>query len=930
MDFQKIIRESVSEGIVLLRNENTLPFKKNETISIFGRCQINYYKCGTGSGGSVNVPFTVNLLDGFENLKKEGFETPKLNEELIEIYKNWISEHPFDVGNGEWASEPWCQVEMELSDSVLKMAKEKSEKAIFVIGRTAGEDKDNKAEKGSYYLTDLEYENVKKLCQTFESVTIILNVGNIIDLSWIDNPELNGKIKAILFSWQGGMQGGQGCADILCGKKSPSGKLTDSIAFKLEDYASTKNFGSADDEIYEEDIFVGYRYFSTFAKDKVQFPFGFGLSYTKFEITSAEYEFDSEKITVNATVKNIGNFEGKEVVQIYAKCPQGKLGKSERSLCGFAKTENLKPNEAQNIKIEFSIKDLASYDDSGITGFEFCYVLEDGTYEFLIGNDSTTQTKIKPKNNEFVVEKTKILEKLSQCCAPKKAFNRIKVGSKKANGTFEIESESTPLNKINLEERIKQNLPIELKSKSEDKNIKFIDVKKDKSFLKSFVASLSENELFTLVRGEGMMSRKVTAGIASAFGGISEALHDKEIPAVGCADGPSGIRMDNGKEATLIPIGTLLACTWNPKLVEDLATELGAEMCEKNVDILLGPGCNIHRNPLNGRNFEYFSEDPLLSGIMASSICLGLAKNGAIATIKHFALNNQESHRRTENSVVSERAIREIYLKPFEIAVKKGNARSIMTSYNAINGIKAASNYDLNSSILRKEWGFTGLVMTDWWAGMNDCVKGGDSTGRNISYMIRARNDVYMIVSNETADKGGFGDNMEKALEEGTLTKAELQLCAEDILSFITETMSAKKELRPLRNEIFIHNKIDSIPENAKIVNFSEGIESKDLEKDIYFKVEETDTYSVFGGFIKDGKDTLSQSITNVLINDEACGSFECRSTDNKVVKAIAVRLTLNPGIYKLNLEHAKAGITVVFLTIVKEKGSWITQGMFE
>ena len=218
----------------------------------------------------------------------------------------------------------------------------------------------------------------------------------------------------------------------------------------------------------------------------------------------------------------------------------------------------------------------------------------------------------------------------------------------------------------------------------------------------------------TIVRGEGMMSRKVTAGIASAFGGVSEALHEKKMPAIGCCDGPSGIRLDNGKPATLVPIGTLLACTWNPEIVVGLYEELGKEMVSKNIDVLLGPGCNIHRNPLNGRNFEYFSEDPLVTGVMSVAVCRGLEKAGTFGTIKHFALNNQEEHRRTENSCASERAIREIYLKPFEIAIKEGGAKSVMTSYNGVNGHKSASNFDLNTIVLRNEWKFDGMVMTDW------------------------------------------------------------------------------------------------------------------------------------------------------------------------------------------------------------------------
>lgn len=935
MDFQALIRESAVQGIVLLKNEeNMLPLRGSDSLSVFGRCQINYYKSGTGSGGSVHVPFSVNLLEGFENLKKEGFKIPDLNHELIKIYTDWIKDHPFDSGNGEWASEPWCQVEMEVSDELAKSAAEKSKKAIVLIGRTAGEDQDNRAEEGSFYLTKLERENLRRICAHFEQVCVVLNVSNIIDTSWMEADEFSGHIKALLYSWQGGMQGGQACADILCGKKSPGGKLADTIACKLEDYPSTKNFGSAEDEVYEEDIFVGYRYFSTFAKEKVRFPFGFGLSYTTFRQEVKKYDFNKENLFLEVEVTNLGRLTGADVVQIYGEPPQGKLGKAARILCAFAKTKELEPCESETVRISFPIKNLASYDDSGESGNIYSYVLEEGVYSLYLGRDSLHGEKILSKNgrvadgSEFTVEKTMSLEKLSQCCAPQKEFFRFKAVGQKSGGEFELGSEKVPLSQENLGEKIKANLPEELAPSSQ--KIHFSDVVKNPALADEFVASLSDTELMTLVRGEGMMSRKVTAGLASAFGGISRSLHDRGIPAVACSDGPSGIRMDNGKEASLVPIGTLLACTWNPALVEDLYEALAKEMISKNIDVLLGPGCNIHRSPLNGRNFEYYSEDPLLSGKMAAAMCRGLARSGAIGTVKHFALNNQESHRRTENSVVSERALREIYLRPFEIAVKEGNARAVMTAYNGVNGHKSASNYDLNTSILRKEWGFTGLVMTDWWAAMNDCEKGGEASGRNMSYMIRARNDIYMVVVNDTAESGGFGDNLPEALKDGSLTRAELQLCAKDIILFITETYAAHLPLRPLKSEITLSTSLDSIPDGVKIYAPEEYALASALLDTMYFAVPETATYELFGGFSKDGGDTLSQSITNVLINGEPVGSFECRSTNGVTMYSVAVQLVLKKGVYKINLEHTKPGILVQCLCLRRERLSPISSGAYE
>ena len=928
MDKFEILRKAAARGIVLLRNEkNTLPFEESDNVAVFGRCQFDYYKSGTGSGGSVHVPFSVNFIEGMNNLKKESFPIPSLNEELVKIYSDWLKEHPFDAGQGAWAGEPWSQVEMELSEELVKKASQKSNKALFIVGRTAGEDQDNSAEEGSFLLTQTERKNIGLICSHFEKVVIIFNTSNIMDLAWIDDTAFKSHITGLLFSWQGGMMGGQGLADILCGKENPSGKLPDTIAYKIEDYPSTKNFGRKDFLLYEEDIYVGYRYFTTFAKSKVQFPFGFGLSYTKFEISGTSYTFTDSKINVKAKVSNTGFRKGSEVLQVYAECPQGKLGKASRVLCAFAKTKELAPGESQELELSFPVERFASYDDSGVTGFPYSYLLEEGPYNFYAGSDSFECKKIPSSGEAFSVKKTYVLEKLSQCCAPNREFSRIKPGKLGADGSFMEESETVPLSKVDIAQRIKESTPKEIPCQKT--GITFSDVIADKSRVNEFIGNLSDNELMTLVRGEGMMSRKVTAGIASAFGGLSDELHARNVPAVGCSDGPSGIRMDNGTKAILLPIGTSLASSWDSELVEEVYEVLGNELKENKIDLLLGPGCNIHRNPLNGRNFEYYSEDPLLSGIMTSAACKGLARAGAIGTIKHFALNNQEKNRRNVDSVASERAIREIYLKPFEIAIKEGNARSVMTAYNTVNGFKAASYFDLNTSILRKEWGFTGVVMTDWWATMNDCVKGGNSDAYQFSEMLKARNDLYMVCVNDTADKGGFGDNLEESLKNGSLSKAQLQLCAKDILLFITETFAAKTPLRPLRNEVLLESNIESVPEGANLLTDRPAF-AEDLSSTVYFKVEKGGEYRIYGSFRKDGGDTLSQSITNLLINDKPVGSFECRSTGGKKSFAVAAFVNFKPGIYKVDLEHTKPGIEVMELGLWPDMESPITTHFFE
>ena len=930
-DFYEKITQAASDGAVLVKNEGeTLPLLAMERVAVFGRCQIDYYKSGTGSGGSVHVPFSINLIDGFAKMKENGENVPEIDAEVLKTYRDWIAENPFDSGNGEWASEPWFQKEMPLTDDFVRAAAARSSKALFVVGRTAGEDQDNRAEKGSYYLTDEEMHCLSLLTAHFERVAVVLNVPNIIDLSWAENPEFKNKITAVIFTWQGGMTGGLGAARVLSGAVNPSGRLSDTVAKSLEDYPSTRNFGSETDEIYQEDIFVGYRYFSTFegAQKSVLYPFGYGLSYTTFEQNAAFSEKDGI-FTVTADIKNTGKTKGRDVVQIYAECPQGALGKAKRVLCAFQKTPEIEPNESVSLSISFSQNEIASFDDSGKSGFAHSYVLEAGDYHFFAGKNAADAPEIFGKNGElFRVEKTIALKQYSECLASEKPFSRFAAGKKCADGFFELSEEVSPASKISIAEKMRAARPAEI-AFTGDKGIKFADIVSDKSRIKPFVAQLTDTELAALVRGEGMMSRKVATGIASAFGGLSVRLHDHfGIPAAGCSDGPSGIRRDNGLEASLVPIGTLLACTWDTALVEDIYEGVGEEMAERNIDVLLGPGCNIHRNVLNGRNFEYFSEDPLLSGKMAAAVLRGLRRKGAEGTIKHFALNNQETHRRTENSVASARAIREIYLRPFEIAVKEGGAKSIMTSYNAVNGHWSASNFELCTKILREEWGFSGMVMTDWWASMNDCENGGKPSVRNLSQMVKARNDIYMVVSNDTAETGGFGDDLESTLKEDSTFRAYLQQCVCDILGFTAETLAAKNPLRPLKNEIRIKNPLKTIPANAKIYAIGEKIViDQNSSAPVYFSVQSAGNYNVSGFFCKDGGDSVSQSITNVLINAQSCGSFECRSTGGKFMQSNAAQLWLDEGVYSLALEHTKAGITVRDMVVLSDGASPVTAG---
>lgn len=761
-NYAKLAREAAAEGAVLLRNENkALPLKEGEKISVFGRIQFDYYKSGAGSGGMVNTKYVVGILDALKE------ETLTLNEELEQTYREWLKSHPFDYGNG-WAQDPWSQEEMPLDDDLVKRAAQQSDAAVVIIGRTAGEDRDARNEKGSYQLADIERDMLDKVCKAFDRVIVVLNAGYIIDMNWVNDYQP----QAVLYTWQGGMEGGHAAADVLMGRMNPCGKLADTIAYSIEDYPSTSNFGGENGNFYAEDIYVGYRYFETFAKEKVQYPFGYGLSYTTFCVTCEDVEMTEEGCGLLVRVENTGDTAGKEVVQIYMNAPQGNLGKPLRSLVAFGKTKCLRPGEVQELTLTVTKESMASYDDSGVTGYKSCYVLEEGSYEFYVGTDVRSAYLAWT----LELEETAVVAQCTEALAPVEAFDRMKPQLQE-DGSMELLWEAVPVRTYSIRERIQADQTPEIPYTG-DQGYKLADVCDGNINMETFVAQFTEEDLCCIVRGEGMCSPKVTPGTAAAFGGVTDSLKEKGIPCGCCADGPSGIRMDCGTNAFSLPNGTCLACSFNESLSEELYRFEGAELRKNRIDILLGPGINLHRNPLNGRNFEYFSEDPLLTGKMAAAQLRGMHEYQVTGAIKHFAANNQEYHRSLYNSIVSERALREIYLKCFEIPVKEGNAHAIMTTYGAINGLWTASNYDLLTTILRGEWKFDGLVMTDWWAKMNE--EGEVASMHHGAAMVRCQNDVYMVV--HSALENSNNDDIETRLKNGTLRKAELQRCAMNIL----------------------------------------------------------------------------------------------------------------------------------------------------
>ncbi|KZS46487.1 beta-glucosidase [Paenibacillus glucanolyticus] len=908
--FAEFSRKVSAEGAVLLQNEGqVLPLQAHDTVSVFGRTQINYYRSGTGSGGSVHVSHTTNLLDGLRDKKSIA-----INEELAAAYEQWIEQNPFDNGGGGWAAEPWHQKEMPLTDELVSAARHISDKAIVVIGRTAGEDQDNADESGSYQLTAEEQAMLKQVTSYFDKTVVVLNVSNIIDMSWMNDEGYAHPISSVIYAWHGGMEGGNAIADVLVGEVTPSGKLTDTIAYSIEDYPSTRNYGNEQKNLYQEDIYVGYRFFETFRPSQVQYEFGFGLSYTEFEVALEEakrtVKDSEESIEVRVNVKNTGStYAGKEVLQVYYEAPQGKLGQPAKVLAAFGKTRELQPGASQQLTISFPVHAMASYDDAGVTGRPSAYVLEAGIYNLYVG---TSVRSVEPIGMEghsgYVVDTLRVVEQLQEAMAPTESFTRMKPGARKDDGSYELIFEEVPQRKVSMADRIQHNLPAALEQTG-NRGYTLRDVYEGKASMEDFVAQLSDQDLAVIVRGEGMSSPLVTAGTASAFGGLSDSLLDYGIPVACTADGPSGIRMDSGQQATQVAIGTLLAATWNTELVEELYVMEGRELLSYNIDALLGPGLNIRRSPLNGRNFEYFSEDPLISGAFAAACTRGIMKGGSNATLKHFACNNQEKHRSKVDAIVSERALREIYLKGFEIAVKQGGANCIMTSYNPINGHWAASNYDLNTTILRGEWGFQGIVMTDWWAIMNDVVNGGPADRKNTNWMIRAQNDLYMVVMNYGAEINAWEDNTLESLENGTLTRGELQRSAMNICEFLMHApVFSRKQVKEEAVGAFKSNRSLS-PEQAQTLSGNMQVKPA-AGGSTYVNVEEPGEYRIIVR-IMSPESELAQSACNVTLNDQPVTTIQTNGTDGRWIKQKLVKVRLEAGNYEMKLDFVKPGLQI-------------------
>ena len=764
--------EAACEGMVLLKNDDhTLPLPVAARIAIFGTAQFDYVRGGGGSG-DVTTAYTRNIYEGFKLKEDEG---------LVEIYEPVSAFYRDSVSRQKFEKSGNCRAELpSLSQDLINSAADFTDTAILCLCRYSWEGGDRRGVKGDgdYYLSDAEDELRAALVSHFSKVIVILDVGAVVDSGWFkDDP----RIRACLLAWQAGIEGGLAIADTVCGLSNPSGRLVDTFPDSFDAFPSSEHFNDSEEYVdYTEDIYVGYRFFESFPEQKVHvnYPFGYGMSYTDFSvacqtcrITAMENAPDRLLVFVRARVTNTGSCPGRNAVGLYYQAPNGRLFKPVRQLGAFTKTGLLSPGESELVTLSFCVDDMASYDDTGVISGS-SYILEAGTYRFFLGADVSTAEEL---SDNYTLSETRIVQTLSAKCRPHRLARRLL-----GDGSYEelptddspvdtrstcYSSWTTPTGRI-----IAHDIPYcrkaggtgttidqadELNNVSPD----FTEVANGHLPLSEFISRLPIEAVIEMLGGQP------NTGVSNTFGMGN--FPEFDIPNVTTADGPAGLRVtaDTGVTTTAWPIATMLACTWDTTLVERVGAAAGLEVKENHIGLWLAPGMNIHRNPLCGRNFEYYSEDPLISGKMAAAMVRGVQSNRIGATIKHFCCNNKEVNRMCCDARVSERALREIYLKGFEIAVREASPWAVMSSYNLLNGTYTSQNADLLTGILRDEWGFEGLVTTDW---MNWSAHVPE---------VRAGNDLKMPI--------GEPEALLAAYNSGELTRAQLETCLEHILGFI-------------------------------------------------------------------------------------------------------------------------------------------------
>lgn len=798
------------EGIVLLENNGALPLKKMK-VALYGAGASTTIKGGTGSG-EVNERHVISILEGLE---MEGFEVT--TKDYLEEYERLLvdSKHNHNKGfikrvivngpanlMGEGFNYPTGRL-INIDD----IKKSDTDTAIYVVARQAGESSDRQLSTFSF--DETEISNLNFLIKSYQKVILVINVGGVMDLSSLD--DMKG-IDSVIFFAQQGQMGGLALAKILKGEVSPSGALTDTWPKSYNDIPFGNEFsylkGNDRKEYYKEDIYVGYRYFDSFNIDS-RYEFGYGLSYASFDISFVEFYHNKSLVTVKVKVKNTSDkYSGKKIVQLYMSTPNNKYSREYQMIVGYEKSKELKPNEEEILDISFDLSDFALYDES-LSSF----VLEEGAYVLRLGSSSKDNFSC----GCLYLASDVLVEKCKNICPINEKID-VLVGPK-------FHHEYSELKTLLFTE-----LDFVMREYSYNEY--------NLTPLCEVVYKFKEKELIDLVVGSGMFFGKKYFEAFGCAGFTTSKLIEKGYCNLGLADGPAGLRLQKrtsyrkngstkpidammefmnyfpkfvkkfmfGNEkkdkilyqyTTSFPVGIALAQTFNKNLLTEVGKAIADEMIEYGVTFWLAPGMNIHRNPLCGRNYEYYSEDPVVTGMTAASIIKGIQSyEGLYATIKHFAANNREFLRNTSDSILTERALREIYLKGFKFAVKYGNAKSVMTSYNLVNGIYTPNSYDLCTNVLRCEWGFEGVVMTDWL-----------STGRNLGsngLAIKAGNDLIM--------PGGkyYKKQIKKSLRKGELSYESLLKCASNILNAINNSEIQKQYINKELNEdmIFLDKKL--------------------------------------------------------------------------------------------------------------------------
>ena len=693
----RLAKEAAIEGTVLLKNDGTLPLKKGSKVCIFG-IGAGEYLCGGGGSGKVFADREITLADGLQAAADRGDieffpdTVPYSQAAVKEILAAKRKEFPVVARFNEWRRSFHMPL-IEIPEEMYQRAVAFGDTAVFCVSRYSSEgdsEGDRPGSKGDFYLWDEEQALLDRLYQDFKKVIVVINSCGPVSTREYD------KANAVLYPLYGGGIAGEALTDILLGKAYPSGHLQHTLAWDITDYPSTEGYH---DQVYSvnytEDIFVGYRYFETFAPEKAAYPFGFGLGYTTFAMETVEASLEKNTVKLSVRVKNTGNFPGKEVAQAYLTAPQGKLGKAKKVLTAFGKTRELKPGEEQVLKLHFDIREFGSFDDLGKL-LESAFILEKGDYTVWVGNN----VRDVHKALEFTLSDDRICKKCHPYMAPKDLPQRLC-----ADGSYEKLPAPPVVAHPIRRSRVKAQKPEQdfsiAKALEEDR-------------MEEFLASLTDEDLGEFLYGHPMMNASNTFGI-----GIMpryERRDEKVMPLIPTADGPMGLRIRTGRgvSPTFFPCESVISQSWNLPLAKRVGAAIALEAKENNIGIWLAPALNIHRNPMCGRNFEYYSEDPLTSGMFAAYVTMGVQSQRICATIKHFCCNNRENHRRLVDSRVSQRALREIYLRGFEIAIKKGKPWALMTSYNPVNGQQSSKNWEAINGVLRTDWGYDGVVMTDW------------------------------------------------------------------------------------------------------------------------------------------------------------------------------------------------------------------------